>query len=232
MATADLFTGIHKAVRNLMFTTGLKLQNLDSGDADECLSIMEDIHLIFDLFEEHARNEDRLIFPLVAAHEPELVAALEAEHHAHAPLIAELRDAMDQLDRAVTHDLRIVALARLRIAYFDFVGEHLRHMNREEREMLPATQRWASDEELAGTLGQIISGTSPETYATWLRWMLPALMPTELAGMLRGIVQAPAPLMAIVETVAADVLPTARWTQARNMAGLDQQKAFDQHAAA
>lgn len=232
MATADLFTGIHKAVRNLIFTTGLKLQNLDSGDADECLSIIEDIHLIFDLFEEHARNEDRLIFPLVSAHEPELVAALEAEHHAHAPLVAELRDAMEQLDHAVTAELRHSALARLRIAYFDFVGEHLRHMNREEREMLPATQRWASDETLAATLGQIIRGMSPEMYAMWMRWMLPALMPTELAGMLRGLAQAPAPLMAIVAEVAAEVLPTARWKRARAMAGLDQPEELDQQAAA
>ena len=97
-----------------------------------------------------------------------------------------------------------MALARLRIAYFEFIAEHLRHMNHEERVMLPATQRWASDEQRAATLGRIIGGLSPEMYATWMRWMLPALMPDELAGMLRGLVNAPAQLMATVERVAAD----------------------------
>ena len=221
MASVDLFTGIHKAVRNLIFTTGLKLQNLDGENGEERAALIQDIHIIFDLFDEHAGNEDRFIFPLVAQYEPQLARDLDGEHRAHAPLVDEIKSAMQVLEEAASAEARMKALARLRIAYFEFIAEHLLHMNHEEREMLPATQRWASDEQLAATLGRIIGGMSPEMYARWMRWMLPALMPLELAGMLRGLASAPPQLLATVEAIAADVLPPARWAQVRAMANPD-----------
>jgi len=215
MASVDLFTGIHKAVRNMLFTTGVKIQSLDAENAEERASLMEDIDTILELFREHASNEDTLIFPIVMAEAPGLAAALDAEHRSHAVVVASLVDARDRFATAPDSAGRVVTLSKLRHVYFDFVAEHLLHMNHEEREMLPATQRLATDEQLSDVLRRIIGGMPPERNAQWMHWMIPALAPQELAAMLRGLVAAPPQMLETVERIAADVLPPVRWTQVR-----------------
>jgi hemerythrin-like domain-containing protein len=215
MASVDLFTGIHKAVRNMLFTAGVKMQSLDAENAEERASLIEDIDTILELFREHASNEDTLIFLIVMAEAPGLAAALDAEHRSHAAVVAALMDARDQFAAAPDPAGRAVTLAKLRHVFFGFVAEHLLHMNHEEREMLPATQRWVTDEQLTEVLRRIIGGMPPERHAQWMRWMIPALAPQELAGMLRGLAAAPPQMLQTVERIAAAVLPPVRWTQVR-----------------
>lgn len=106
MASVDLFTGIHKAVRNMLFTAGVKMQIRDAENAEERASLIEDIDTILELFREHASNQDALIFPIVMAEAPGLVAALDAEHSSHAAVATALMDARDHFAAAVLPPVR------------------------------------------------------------------------------------------------------------------------------
>ncbi len=210
MSAVDLFTGIHKAVRGMLFETALKVQNLDVENAAARASLIEDIHTIFSFLQEHGDHEDFRIFPTVTGDAPQLAAALDAEHKSHIALAMRIEEELTALAEAGTAGERAEALTVVRRSYHEFVAGQLLHMNHEEREMLPATQRLISDANLAEIRRGIVSSTAPERYAQWMRWMLPALTPQELAEMARGLAAAPPQLSQLVEAVAEEVLPADR----------------------
>ena len=79
------------------------------------------------------------------------------------------------------------ALARqLYLCLGRFVGENLVHMTFEETVM--NTQLWKlfSDEELRAIHGRIMASITPPEFARAMRWMIPALNPTERAAVVKG----------------------------------------------
>ncbi|MBE0642527.1 MAG: hemerythrin domain-containing protein [Bacteroidetes bacterium] len=217
MSSVDLFTGIHKGVRGMLFETALTVQNLDVENPAAIASLIDDIHTVFSFLQEHGEHEDDRIFPTVAGEEPQLAAALDAEHKSHMALAARLEDELQFLAEAATPVQRADALAVVRRSYHDFVAGQLLHMNHEEREMLPATQRLISNGNLAEIRRGIVGSIPPDRYIQWLGWMLPALTPQELTEMFDGLATAPPQFGQMVEAVAADVLPAERWNELHAM---------------
>lgn len=225
MSSVDLFTGIHKAVRGMLFDLSTKVQNLDVENPHERTALIDDIHNVFSFLEEHGNHEDALIFPLAAAEEPALAAELDAQHKAHIVLAQRIEAEMTELMHAATTESRCEALAVLRRSIHEFVAGQLLHMNHEERAMLPATRRIGSDEQLTSVRGQIVGSIPPDRYLVWMRWMLPALTPQELADMIRGLASAPPQVLHMIEGVAVDVLPASRWEYVRELAGYSEEAA-------
>lgn len=210
MSSVDLFTGIHKAIRAMLFDLAQTVQTVDVEDPARRAALRQDIETLFGFLQEHGDSEDQLIFPLAAQDEPQLAAALDAEHHSHITLAERILAETAALESAADARERQAALAVLRRSVHDFTAGQLTHMNREEREMLPATQRVASDEQLRAVLGTILGGITIERHAAWMRWMLPSLTPQELDTLLRGLAAAPVERLAMVARVAAEVLPPDR----------------------
>lgn len=87
----------------------------------------------------HHPKEDAYLFARLAARAPEtvpLVDALRAEHVESTQRVRDLESALDAFEQSWPHQggafLTVVE---------DYVGFHLRHMRREELEVLPAAER-------------------------------------------------------------------------------------------
>lgn len=92
----------------------------------------------------HHPKEERHLFPL-AAKDPGARAAVAALHQEHAEGYALLQKIETVAAAAGAPD----GLARLKAAILDYVGHEFRHMEREEKEILPVVERTLDAETLA-----------------------------------------------------------------------------------
>jgi hemerythrin-like domain-containing protein len=220
MIRTDLFTAIHKAIRAQLFDAGLRMQNLDihnDEDVAEFTAIIRD-RLAF--LHEHADKEDTYIFPVIAGYDRELVEAVEREHEQLHLLTDQVGDQLLCLDGASEAERNDI-LTALRRSFLQLVAGHLAHMNHEEEHILPATWRYLGEGELQEILMNIQKNIAPDRYAQWMRWMLPALQPRELAGMLRAMAaSAPKEMMERVLSVAERNVDAERLERVLDLAGL------------
>ncbi len=220
MQRLDLFTAIHKAIRALLFDAADRMQSVDVDDAAERTDFLAMVEDRLNFLREHAEKEDNYVFPAVSEFDREAVEAVEREHdHLHS-----LTDAVNvnlAWLRSAEAGERHQALTALRRSFHVLVAGHLYHMNHEEEQILPATQRYLTDEQLQSIFATIQKSIPPDRYAQWMQWMLPALQPMELAGMLRGMsMSAPKEAMDRILRLAEHSVDSQRLQRVLDLAGL------------
>jgi hemerythrin-like domain-containing protein len=220
MIRTDLFTAIHKAIRALLFDAAQRMQNLDIHRDEDVADFIAIIRDRLNFLHEHADKEDTYIFPVIAGFDRELVEAVEREHEQLHLLTEQVDEQLARLavaSEAERHDI----LTALRRSFHQLVAGHLSHMNHEEESILPATWRHLSEEQLRTILMNIQKNISPDRYAQWMHWMLPALQPQEFAGMLRGMAaSAPKEMVERVLIVAERSVDAQRLDRVLDLAGL------------
>ncbi len=65
--------------------------------------------------------------------------------------------------------------------------EHREHLDMEETRHNQALWAAYSDAELQAMEGRILAGVGPQEMSLWLRWLIPALNPTERAQLIAGM---------------------------------------------
>jgi hypothetical protein len=220
MPRVDLFTAIHKGVRALIYDHGLRLQTADLGGPDAAGTLAALAHAL-ELLHEHGGHEEHFIFPPLRRFEPDLVAEMLETHRGIEARITAVRGAAEHVRAASAVDARAEAGDELGRRFNELAAAYLSHVAREEVTVLPATRRHFGDEELMAMRAAIIQSQPPEQYEEWLRWMLPALNPAELTGMLAGAkATVPPPVFEEMTAVARAALGDERWRQVAEAAGL------------
>ncbi|MCZ7556263.1 MAG: hemerythrin domain-containing protein [Bacteroidia bacterium] len=220
MIRTDLFTAIHKAIRAQLFDAALRMQNLDIHNDEDVVLFIGTIRDRLAFLHEHADKEDTYVFPSVAEFDRELVNAVEREHDQLHLLTSQVEEALDQFASAPKED-RHEALSVVRRTFHQLVAGHLSHMNHEEEQILPATWRYLTEEQLQTILMNIQKNIPADRYTEWMYWMLPALQPQELAGMLRGMAaSAPKEMVDLVLRVAERSVDEHRLARVLDLAGL------------
>lgn len=214
-AQVDLFTFIHKAIRGMLFDLAGRLQAIDLAD-DRCVGeLIRSLRQMLGLLEQHAEHEDHLIFPAIEAAAPGATCEAGHEHEAYAAKTARLQAHIDALEKASTEVMRVHAGRELHLAFFDFLAFTLVHLNHEEETALPASLRHLSNEKLLSIRADIQRTTPPDVYREWLRWMLPALNPQELRGMLaQAREKAPAATYQVMLDVGMECVEPSKWARA------------------
>lgn len=214
----DLFTPIHKAIRALIYHMGGTLLTTDFSDDQEANSTFDALEKMLDLLEEHAHHEDNIVFPPIEKASPGISQELEVQHQEGEEKVSGLQVLLKELRTADT-STRIARANILSIYFTDLIAFYLSHMNREEETVLPVSQQLLSNEELTAIRVRIQMNTSPERYAEWMRWMLPALNIRELAGLYRQVKNsAPAPVFEKIQSIGREVIDEARWQRMSIMA--------------
>jgi hemerythrin-like domain-containing protein len=214
-AQVDLFTLIHKAIRGMLFDLAGRLQTIDLSD-DACVGeLVRSLRQMLILLEQHADHEDHLIFPAIEAVAPGATREAGHEHEVYATKTTRLQAHIVALETAPTHALRVHAGRELRLFFFDFLAFTLVHLNHEEETALPASLRNLSNEQLISIRADIQRTTPPDVYRQWLRWMLPALNPQELRGMLaQARDKAPAATYQLMLDVGMECVEPSKWARA------------------
>jgi hypothetical protein len=186
MTQPDLFTQVHKGIRNALFGAAAALGR--AGDDPErqakARALLRDA-LRFVIH--HGENEDLLLAPLLAERAPSVHERMRRAHEGLTPRLEALL-----ADAAVEHASALYPRA------CELVAHYLEHMREEEEDLEPQIRAAVRADELAAFGRASVERTAPADQRMMLAFMLPAMtradvedflgrLPPELAAALRPL---------------------------------------------
>lgn len=108
--------------------------------ATELASIQKMLHF-------HAKHEDKF-HQLLQEKNSHVHHAIEADHQEHSRIFDNLQKKLGAILARGNNDERILLGRDLYLSYREFEAQNLRHLNEEERVLMPELQRLYSDDEL------------------------------------------------------------------------------------
>ncbi|MFJ2578133.1 hemerythrin domain-containing protein [Kitasatospora aureofaciens] len=150
VTAATSFLMVHHALRRDAERFPRALAALDPQDAEQA-GLLRDRWRLFEwVLADHSENEDTSLFPLALTQAPELAEPLRGIEHEHEELDAQLKEITRMMADLTTAEA--VAAAR---AATDRLSELLgRHLDREEKHLVPVLVDRIRPEELAGGQGK------------------------------------------------------------------------------
>ena len=210
----NTFYLVHKALRAMLYETGIQLQRTDFNNDDEAASLIASITLVVDTFDKHAYNEDHFVFPAVEQYEPSVVDAFEQEHVKDHELSNKLRTLVKIYDSLQTDEEKIQLGSAMRKAFVDFLSFNLVHMAKEEDIINNLLWRYYTDQQIQAIERRIIANQTPESTAIVWRWMLRGLSNEEITRWLTVVEKnAPTVVFNNLFAMAEKELPDFRFRQ-------------------
>lgn len=181
MTRYDIYTHIHKGLRNFMMHTLERLGRTDASDEIEVSETLAEVRTLLDLCRMHLEKENAYVHTAIEARRPGATAKLAREHAHHERSIAALEHAAGEVERA-EGEARAAAAHRLYHALSLFVAENFEHMHEEETAVNALLWEACDDAELAAIERAIVASIPPADMMRVGRWMLPALSAGERAA--------------------------------------------------
>lgn len=209
----DLYAAIHKALRARMCDALVAVGRMDADDPFECAQTCQSVLGLMDFCHSHLQHENAFVHPAIeqcAPGESARVAADHIEHEAHITQITAAATRLPQLPPGQ----RQVEAHRLYHQFSHFMAENLEHMLVEEHQHNALLWASFSDAQLQGIEDALCASIPPQEMMETLRWMLPALNPSERAGLMLGMREAALPpeFDAALD-LARDHLSGAQWNK-------------------
>lgn len=219
----NLYVPIHKALRSLMCDTLGRVGRLDVLDTDETVGTLNQVETLLAICLDHIEHENSFMHTAIEARLPAGSTRTGADHAEHVETIAALRDEVAALAAARSEERTNLALRLYRHLAL-FVAENFQHMHIEET--VNAAALWAhySDAELHEIHERLLASITPQKHLLITRWMVPALTPTERAGMFGAMKTQTPPeaFLGVLEHVRPH-LDHAGWVKLTRAIGVPQQ---------
>lgn len=183
----DLYAPIHKALRSMMMETLHAAGRVDVHDATDLHDLCERVLALSVACASHMRHENDFIHPALEMRAPGTSRHAACEHTQQRAAIVGLHEAAARLGTACPATQRAACAQDLCRKLCIFTAENLEHMLAEEVEHNPVLWACYSDSELQALQGRILAATPPAENLAMLRWMIPALPPTERAETLAAL---------------------------------------------
>jgi hypothetical protein len=194
----DLYSAIHKALRNYMGAALLQLGRLDVTDELEVHACGATLLGLIDWLEHHLAIEERFVHGALAERQTTpLLSSLRRDHAEHERSFSLLRQDVAVLVGSLGDDAeaRRARTHHLYLSLSRFIGDNLVHMANEETELNPLLWAAFTDDDLLGIYGRILASERPEQLELSVRWLLPAVEPDERVRIVGGARAAmPAPV--------------------------------------
>jgi hypothetical protein len=194
----DLYSAIHKALRNYMGAALLQLGRLDLSDEREVRACGASLLGLIEWLENHLAIEEQFVHGALAERRSTpLLSSLRRDHGEHERSFSLLRSDVAALVGSLGDDAE-ARRARTRHLYLSlsrFIADNFLHMAVEETELNPLLWEAFTDEELFGIYRAILASERPEQLDLSVCWLLPAIPPDERARVVGGARAAmPAPV--------------------------------------
>ncbi len=196
MAREDLFTPIHKGIRSMIYDVGSSFQTTDFADVDAslkaCAKLEHDLRTgssscVLCYLSNHANDENNSVFNVMRSHVPEIVDTLLEEHEEIEKEMDKISVLSSDLQNTADREERIVKGIELNRKLNDFFAYYITHMNKEEVTILPATQKYLTDAQLASIRAKIAMSIPAERAPTMLGWIVRSLNITEAENILKAM---------------------------------------------
>jgi hypothetical protein len=185
---ADLYAGIHKALRLFMSHTLCQVGSTDPGSDAEVAATLDGVERLLVMCTLHLKDENDFVHPALEAARPGSAQRIADEHDHHVEAIADLHD-LAALVRDNRGDARAAACERLYRALALFVADNFQHMHVEETTHNAVLWAHYSDDQLMAIEQALVASIPPAAMFEALHWFLPALNAPERAAMLAGMQQ-------------------------------------------
>ncbi len=182
----DPYTFPHKALRRILFDLVAGASVLDADVPAELRALDTAARRTFLALEEHARNEETFLHPVIGAKLSGVVDRLAAEHHRSEARIAALRTATGHVVDGLAGAERARAALELYRDLARFAADYFIHLDEEEA-LLPTYWERFTDDELGDVMARFHASRAPAEATADLERMLPALTPAERAQLLAGV---------------------------------------------
>lgn len=168
----SFYREVHKGIRSFLLDLQVRAGQTDWTDAEALGAFRTDAASVFGLLAFHAHHEDAFIAPLLRKAAPEVARILGGSHE-------DQEETLDDLQAQLAAVDSLAAGHRFSLALSRFVGESLVHMADEEEVAMTAMWNAFDDATILEAHGRLVSSIPPETMTAFMRWMIPALNPTE-----------------------------------------------------
>jgi RNA polymerase-binding transcription factor DksA len=195
-----------------MYELGKVIQITDFDDRQETEITLSRLKHDLDMLHQHAVHENLYIFPKVQPNEPKMIDTLTQQHEEIERKIAAMLKTTDDLNRIESRDQRMEKGDTLYQEANDLFAFYLTHNNNEEATILPATQKYYTDEALRAVRATIMNNMSPEQSADWLRWIFSSINNNEATSLLAEVKKAaPPPIFERMSRIAEEAIGEDRW---------------------
>lgn len=219
----DMYEGIHKGLRAFMADTLTRVGRVDVFDANDLGRTLAQLEALLSLCANHVRHENDFLHTAIQARLPAGASRTAEDHVEHLHSIGELR-AESRAVMAAADGERMGLALRLYRHLALFVAENLQHMHIEETANNAALWAHYTDAELMDIHHRLLASVSPQEHLEVMRWVVPALMPVQRAGMLGGMKnEVPAEFFGAVIDVVRPHLDIRDWTQLARAIDVPQQ---------
>ena len=216
----DVYTTIHKALRQFMADTLARVGRLDADDDRERAAVLDQVEALLLQMRSHLQHENEHVHAAIEARRPGGSRMTASDHVGHLESMRNLDDEAQALRHARPEQRGMLAL-RLYRHLAVFVGENLEHMHIEEIENHASLWALYSDEELMAMHARLMATIGPAEMALTARWMAAALNPQELAALFGEVrLNAPAEAFAALLDIARSQLDENRWAKLARALGL------------
>ena len=207
----NIFNQIHKALRALLYDTGLLLQQTNFTHPEEAEAALSRVRHVLDVFDKHAQHEDNSILPAIQEYEPALVDAFEQEHVEDHKLAENLRALIAQFEIEKSEAKSRIGHEIL-MSFVAFMTFNLNHMAKEETVLNERLWRYYTDAEIVEINHRIISSIPQEDMAFTSSWMMRGLSNSEISRWLKEVQRnAPEYVFSALFTIAERELPHDRF---------------------
>lgn len=211
----DLYGPVHKGLRR---AHSQMIARLGQGDyAGDSHQLLADLRAHLAIAEKHLNHEEAFVHTALAS-APGWLLVLNEQHEKHRSRLAELGAMIEALKAAGPGERETLG-RMLYLTFSAFVAEDLEHMGHEETEIWPLLCALFTDEQLADIEMRIIATLTPEDNIATMRMILPALNPSERAGLLRGMKASSPPQVyaAVIALAAQPTLPAVDFAELQRM---------------
>lgn len=172
MKRVNIFNQVHNGLRTALYETALVLQRTNftsDTETEEALAATREVLMLFD---EHARKEDKYVFPAIQNFEPSMVSSFEQDHEKDNSLSASLEHALDSFHYLENGQEKLDAGRKINRDFVAFVSFNLDHMAREENMVNQILWRYFDDSYILDIQKTIVRNTEPWHLDFFNKWML------------------------------------------------------------
>lgn len=160
----------------------------DFTDNTQVMEIEKNIQDLAGLMEGHAAYENYAIHALLRAKGSAIHETIEADHAAYAAVFTNFFIRLASILAFDDAEERLKAGYDFYLCYREFESDHLRHINEEERVLMPELQRLYTDDELSAVeKNGAYAEMTAEQILEMIRTLFPYLSPDDHAQFLQDI---------------------------------------------
>ncbi len=170
----DLYTNIHKALRNMLFKFSFHVGMTDFYDAISVNALYTEFKSLIEMLSDHVAHEKESIILILNEKLPDEATRLNMKYSEQEAEIEKLESYFYKIQSSFTNfEQRQQIGLEFYKALNRFIAHHLEHIDEEEERVVPVLEELCTETELTGIMDDVISNVDKQKIAEAFKWEYP-----------------------------------------------------------